>query len=1003
MTTPAVDMYLGGDWVTIPDVRQNPPVKITAGAKDEDTTSSPSKCALTVNDPDGDYDPSNPTGQWFGDLAENTRLRVRVPLATANDFTHSAATAPDTEHTDLGGEYTDTLVRCTLELPAALANITGALVHTVIAVRWLDDNNYVGAQVRFNTDETVTVQVAENIAGTDRILLGDTEVNELLSTATNQTFHIDVLTEGQVVRVKVWADGDPEPLDWQATCTRATVRAGSVGIYSVVVSGNTNTKPIAFDYTGIAIQGAPFMGEISEFAPAVADESHAAPTVEITASGIGRRVEQGSAPLKSPMFRWFTSEQRWIREGSAESVNSASDVNTLTADNTDAEDVAVGSFFRLLDTNGRYKEDQLFTITSMVVGGSTTAIHFTPDALEPIETGDVANSIREAEPEDAPIAYWPCEEERNATTIASGLVGGAPLTPLFDTPEFAAFDSFQGSAPILKLNNAELNAMLPDYTDTNEAFTLHFLCHFPEDEDAATGQAIVQFYTNGDAEVWYLTYESGGNMEIGAFETLGGSLLFSDTWSMGLQGEPFMVTLTLEQTGGSTVEYDLASVRYPDRAFFRNQQTATGVTTLGKIRRVQVNPGGGYVDVGFGHLAVMPAALRYFNLFDMPLGMQLENTPRRFIRLGFEEGVPITYCQGPALAGGAILGAQQQDTLLDNWQAAAEVDMGRFYESRGAYSFEYRARTSLENQDPILQLDYEGGAVLADFTPTRDDQTTRNDVTVKREGGSQARAVLDTGPKSIATVGRYTDAPTVIAARDTDLPDLAAWRLHLGTVAEDRYPTIKVTTANGAVSLAELLSVGVGSRIVGTNAAQIALGMGANVTVFDMNIDRLRYLDQVLHGRVHTLASNAHKARRRYDDISQLVSGYTLTLDPYVPVLELNCTPESPYRAAVLDDDTCRLDSDATTTNEPIDTTETSINIASTDGVTAWINTTDHPDEFPVDITIGGERMTLTACTSPSGAALSQTMTVTRSVNGVVKEHLVPTEVHLADPVYLPL
>ena len=45
--------------------------------------------------------------------------------------------------------------------------------------------------------------------------------------------------------------------------------------------------------------------------------------------------------------------------------------------------------------------------------------------------------------------------------------------------------------------------------------------------------------------------------------------------------------------------------------------------------------------------------------------------------------------------------------------------------------------------------------------------------------------------------------------------------------------------------------------MVGTNAAQMALGMGANVTIVDKNVDRLRYLDQVLHGRIHTLASNA--------------------------------------------------------------------------------------------------------------------------------------------------
>ena len=50
----------------------------------------------------------------------------------------------------------------------------------------------------------------------------------------------------------------------------------------------------------------------------------------------------------------------------------------------------------------------------------------------------------------------------------------------------------------------------------------------------------------------------------------------------------------------------------------------------------------------------------------------------------------------------------------------------------------------------------------------------------------------------------------------------------------------------------------VGGGVVGTNAAQMALGMGANVTIIDKNVDRLRYLDQVLHGRSHTLASNTH-------------------------------------------------------------------------------------------------------------------------------------------------
>ena len=48
----------------------------------------------------------------------------------------------------------------------------------------------------------------------------------------------------------------------------------------------------------------------------------------------------------------------------------------------------------------------------------------------------------------------------------------------------------------------------------------------------------------------------------------------------------------------------------------------------------------------------------------------------------------------------------------------------------------------------------------------------------------------------------------------------------------------------------------IGGGIVGTNAAQMALGMGANVKILDVSVDRLRYLDLVLHGRLTTLASN---------------------------------------------------------------------------------------------------------------------------------------------------
>jgi len=48
----------------------------------------------------------------------------------------------------------------------------------------------------------------------------------------------------------------------------------------------------------------------------------------------------------------------------------------------------------------------------------------------------------------------------------------------------------------------------------------------------------------------------------------------------------------------------------------------------------------------------------------------------------------------------------------------------------------------------------------------------------------------------------------------------------------------------------------IGAGVVGTNAAQVALGMGAHVMIIDINLDRLRYLNDIMGGRLITLSSN---------------------------------------------------------------------------------------------------------------------------------------------------
>ncbi len=49
----------------------------------------------------------------------------------------------------------------------------------------------------------------------------------------------------------------------------------------------------------------------------------------------------------------------------------------------------------------------------------------------------------------------------------------------------------------------------------------------------------------------------------------------------------------------------------------------------------------------------------------------------------------------------------------------------------------------------------------------------------------------------------------------------------------------------------------VGGGIVGTNAAKMAMGLGADVTIIDVSVDRLRYLDDIFGGRIKTMMSNS--------------------------------------------------------------------------------------------------------------------------------------------------
>ncbi|MBE2269501.1 MAG: alanine dehydrogenase [Anaerolinea sp.] len=68
-----------------------------------------------------------------------------------------------------------------------------------------------------------------------------------------------------------------------------------------------------------------------------------------------------------------------------------------------------------------------------------------------------------------------------------------------------------------------------------------------------------------------------------------------------------------------------------------------------------------------------------------------------------------------------------------------------------------------------------------------------------------------------------------------------------------------------------------GAGTVGTHAAQVALGMGANVTLLDINTERLLYLDQVLHGRLTTIYSNETNIREALTTADAVIGAVLVT------------------------------------------------------------------------------------------------------------------------------
>jgi alanine dehydrogenase len=93
----------------------------------------------------------------------------------------------------------------------------------------------------------------------------------------------------------------------------------------------------------------------------------------------------------------------------------------------------------------------------------------------------------------------------------------------------------------------------------------------------------------------------------------------------------------------------------------------------------------------------------------------------------------------------------------------------------------------------------------------------------------------------------------------------------------------------------------IGGGVVGINAAKMAVGLGAGVTIVDRDMERLRYLDDIFGGRIHTLASNHYTIA---DSVAQsdLVVGAVLVPGAAAPKLVTHEMLKTMPRGAVIVD-----------------------------------------------------------------------------------------------------
>jgi hypothetical protein len=352
--------------------------------------------------------------------------------------------------------------------------------------------------------------------------------------------------------------------------------------------------------------------------------------------------------------------------------------------------------------------------------------------------------------------------------------------------------------------------------------------------------------------------------------------------------------------------------------------------TIKPLRRVEYDWGSGDQDLAVGYVTCWAEDGQNpppDDVYDALMGFPGETAGERVLRVADEQSVPLTV--SGALDEQTRLGTQQPERFLNVLHTAAQSDVGYVLEQRDARALVYRGRATLYNQTPVLTVNWADAVVGAPFAPTDDDKDTQNDVTVKRDGGSEGTAVLEEGRMSVLDppdgVGRYDRAHTRSLETDGQAASLAGWLMHLGTFDGLRY-------------------------------TKLTLDLG-NPRVYAM-VDRILRADVGDKIRLTNLPPEYGP-----DDVDLIIRGYREMVGEDHWRIEFNCSPGGPWSVGVVDDpDHGRVDTAGSELAAAAGSADTALFVTATRG-NGWVSSDEHPTDFPFDVRVGGEVVTVTAIT----------------------------------------